>query len=288
LIRDRAAGGYGLSAQWCDDVHHALHATLTGERQGYYVDFGAYSTLDKALRDAFVHDGGWSSFRDRDHGRPATGIPGSRFVTYLQDHDQIGNRAVGERSSHLLSPGLLRVGAALLLTSPYVPMLFMGEEWGARTPWLFFTDHEPDVGRLVREGRRAEFTRHGWAAEDVPDPQDPTTFSRSVLDWSELDDPGCADLFEWHRQLIRLRRQTPDLHAPREAVRCSYDEQQQWFTVHRGGIVVACNLSRERQEVPVDGTPYRMLLASCPGFSFANGCVVMDGESVVIVRLLAS
>ena len=147
-----------------------------------------------------MHDGTWSSFRGRDHGRPATGIPGSRFVTYLQDHDQVGNRAVGDRSAQQLSPGMLRIGAALLLTSPYVPMLFMGEEWGARTPWQFFTDHEPELGRLVREGRRAEFTRHGWAADDVPDPQDPETFRRSVLDWQEREHEEHADLLDWHQE----------------------------------------------------------------------------------------
>jgi maltooligosyltrehalose trehalohydrolase len=286
LVRERSAGGYGVTAQWCDDVHHALHATLTGERQGYYVDFGSYPTLAKALRDAFVHDGTWSSFRGRDHGRPATGLPGSRFVTYLQDHDQIGNRALGDRSSHLLSPGLLRVGAALLLTSPYVPMLFMGEEWGARTPWQYFTDHEPELGKRIRDGRRAEFIRHGWAAQDVPDPQDPETWRRSVLDWSELDEEEHADLLDWHRQLIRLRRETPELHGPREAVCCEYDEEKRWFTVHRGAIAVACNLSPDRQEVPVAGTPYQRLLASRPGFTFADGCVVLEGESVAIVRLL--
>ena len=174
-----------------------------------------------------------------------------------------------------------------MLTSPFTPMLFMGEEWGARTPWQFFTDHtSPELAEAVREGRRREFAAHGWAADDVPDPQDPATFRRSVLDWSELEQPEHAELLEWHRELIRLRRQTPELHGAREALCCEYDEEKRWFTVHRGGIAVACNLSQQRQEVPVAGTPYRMLLVSRPGFTFADGCVVLEGESVAIVRML--
>ncbi|HVE73857.1 MAG TPA: malto-oligosyltrehalose trehalohydrolase, partial [Mycobacteriales bacterium] len=136
------AGGYGLDGQWADDVHHAVHAAVTGERTGYYGDFGSLATLAHALRHAFVHDGSWSSFRGRRHGRPVPdSIPGSRFVVFAQDHDQIGNRAAGDRLSQTLSEGMLCVVAAVLLTSPYTPMLFMGEEWGARTPWQFFSDH---------------------------------------------------------------------------------------------------------------------------------------------------
>ena len=141
------------------------------------------------LTGAFFHDGAWSSFRRRHHGRPVdtATLPGWKFLGYLQDHDQIGNRAVGDRISATLSPGLLAVGATLVLTSPFTPMLFMGEEWGASTPWQFFTSHpEPELGKATAEGRIGEFAEHGWDADVVPDPQDPETFTRSKLDWSEL------------------------------------------------------------------------------------------------------
>ncbi|MDQ4024220.1 MAG: malto-oligosyltrehalose trehalohydrolase, partial [Actinomycetota bacterium] len=157
VVNRREAGGYGLDAQWSDDFHHALHAVLTGERDGYYADFGTVGHFAKALREAFVYAGTYSEYRGRIHGRPATGLPGYRFLGYLQDHDQVGNRAVGERSSALMSPELLKVGAALVLTSPFVPLLFMGEEWGATSPFQYFTAHEdPELGRACSEGRRHE------------------------------------------------------------------------------------------------------------------------------------
>src|SRR4051812_48763435 len=263
LIRPRGAGGYGLDAQWCDDVHHALWATLSGERQGYYVDFGPLAVLAKAMTSAFVHDGTYSTFRGRRHGRPATGVPAHRFVTFLQDHDQIGNRAQGDRASATLSDGLLRVGAALLLLSPFTPMLFMGEEWGARTPWQFFSDHAGELGEAVRTGRRAEFASHGWATDDVPDPQDPATFERSRLDWDEPAGERGAALLDWHRKLIALRRTEPDLSDPDLAhVRCTWSEgadrdadtaehqaatsgRGRWFVLRRGSVVVVANLASD-------------------------------------------
>ena len=298
LLRPREAGGYGLDGQWTDDVHHALHATLTGERQGYYVDFGPLPVLAKALTGAFVHDGEFSTFRGRAHGRPATGIPGDRFVTFLQDHDQVGNRATGDRTSQTLSPGMLRVGAALLLTSAFTPMLWMGEEWGARTPWQFFTDHDPELGELVREGRRGEFASHGWEPGDVPDPQDPETRHRSVLDWSEPGRDEHAALLDWYRRLVRLRRTRPEIADPdRDSVRCTYDEEARWFVVQRTAgparaetsVAVVCNLGPDRQAVPVPGTPVAVLEASAPGATYraegGEGLVTTDGESVVVVVL---
>lgn len=165
MITERSAGGYGLDAQWDDDVHHQLHALLTGERQGYYADFGTLPGLAKVLTRAFFHDGTHSAFRGREHGRPVNRAttPGYRFVAFLQDHDQVGNRAAGERLATLTSPGLLRVGALLLLTSPFTPMLWMGEEWAARTPWQFFTSHpEPELAeRSPRDGRRSSASTAG-------------------------------------------------------------------------------------------------------------------------------
>lgn len=287
LIRSRELGGYGLSAQWSDDIHHALHATLTGERQGYYVDFGPLPVLAKALTQAFVHDGTWSTFRERSHGRPVGDLPGERFVAFLQDHDQIGNRAQGDRLTALCSDGLLRVGAALLLCSPYTPMLFMGEEWGATTPWQFFSDLDsPELRQATSNGRRREFAEHGWAPGDVPDPSDPATFASSRLDWSQLDDsPG--GMLAWYRRLLALRRAEPDLRdGRRDRTACGYDEEGRWLVLRRGEIFAVANLGEHRQVVPVEGTPIEVLAASTTGFSYTDGAVELDGESVLVVRRL--
>jgi maltooligosyltrehalose trehalohydrolase len=288
VVTSREAGGFGLDGQWADDVHHALHALLTGERSGYYGDFGSFPTLAKALSGVFVHDGCLSSFRGRAHGRPvAPTVPGHRFVVYLQDHDQVGNRATGDRIASTLSDGLLQIGAALVLTSPYTPMLWMGEEWGARTPWLFFSDHEGDLGEAVRRGRRKEFASHGWSIGDVPDPQSQATFEASKLDWKEPDEERGATLLGWTRDLIALRRSRLDLcDGRRDRVQVTYDEDARWIVVRRGGTAVACNLASERQKLPLSGTPDAVLLASTHGFVFRDGAVELDGESVAVLDML--
>ena len=287
LVTPREAGGLGLDGQWTDDVHHALHANLTGETSGYYADFLGLPVLAKALERAFVHDGSWSTFRGRSHGRPVpSSLLGHRFVVYLQDHDQVGNRAVGDRIAATLSDGLLMVGAALVLTSPYTPMLFMGEEWGATTPWQFFSDHEGELGDAVRTGRRAEFASHGWDTEDVPDPQSPATFEASKLDWSELGTERGERLAQWTRDLIALRRARTDLSdGRRDRVQVTHDEAARWLVVVRGSTAVACNLAADRQAVPLPGTPDRMLLASEHGFVFRDGSVELAAESVAILDL---
>src|SRR5690606_31024729 len=169
-VRSTAEGGYELDATWADDWHHALHAVLTGERAAYYRDFGGLAPLTKALRQGWVYDGVYSPYRDRTHGRPPEGMHGAQLVVYAQNHDQIGNRPGGERLGHLVSPGRARIAAALLLTSPFVPLLFQGEEWGASTPFLYFSDHDPELGRAVRAGRRRELAHLGWHVDGVPDP----------------------------------------------------------------------------------------------------------------------
>ena len=253
VVRPPALGGYGLGAQWSDDFHHALHAVLTGERAGYYADFGALADLAKALTGAFVYDGRYSHFRGRRHGRPATGLTGHHFLGYLQNHDQVGNRAQGECSSHLLSPGRLKIAAALVFTSPFVPMLFQGEEWGASTLFQYFTDHEDaELARAVREGRRSEFAAFGWAPEEVPDPQEPPTYLRSRLDWRELACEPHASILDWHQRLVRLRRRSTTLADGRmDHVRVRCDEAARWLTVARGPIIVACNLAMGAQRVPI-------------------------------------
>jgi maltooligosyltrehalose trehalohydrolase len=285
LITPRAAGGYGLTAQWDDDVHHALHALLTGERQGYYGDFGSLDCLQTVLMGAFYHAGTWSSFRQRHHGRPVdrTTMPGYRFVTYLQNHDQIGNRATGDRLAATLSPGLLKVGATLLLTTAFTPMLFMGEEWAAGTPWQFFTSHpEPDLAAAVRTGRRREFGSHGWAESDVPDPQDPATFERSKLDWAEPKRPEHAGILDLYRRLIALRHSRPDLSDPRlDRVDVSHGDR--YVVMRRGRCVVAANLAPVPQTVGLGAAPGTVLLATDPGVVLHGDRADLPPESAVVL-----
>ncbi|MDQ6728084.1 MAG: malto-oligosyltrehalose trehalohydrolase [Actinomycetota bacterium] len=285
VVRGREMGGFGIDAQWSDDFHHALHAALTGERAGYYAEFGSLGQLAKALRQAFVFDGCWSPHRRRRHGRTPAGLPATKFLAYLQNHDQVGNRATGERSSMLLSDGLLRVSAALILLGPSVPMLFHGEEWGASTPFLYFTDHEdPELGKAVTEGRRREFAAFGWDPADVPDPQDPETFKRSKLDWDERARSPHRELLEWHRRLIALRRSTPALTDGRfDDVRVDYDEDRRWLVVAKGPVTVACNLGPEEARVPV--TPGEVLLASDAAATLDADVAVLPAESVIVLTI---
>ncbi len=247
-VTPRAEHGLGMDAQWSDDLHHALHVRLTGETDGYYADFAAPGALAKTLRDAFFHDGTWSSFRGRTHGRPVdtAARPGTAFLAYLQNHDQIGNRATGDRLSTTVSPGLLACGAAIVLLGPYTPMLFMGEEWAASTPWQFFASFpDPELADAVRTGRRREFGRHGWGESDVPDPMDPATFERSTLDWSQLDDPDHRDVLELYRSLIALRREHPELSDPSLAdFRVDVADDDSWIVMHRGRFQVHVDFAR--------------------------------------------
>jgi malto-oligosyltrehalose trehalohydrolase len=288
LVTPRQAGGYGLSAQWSDDFHHALHAALTGERQGYYQDFGSIAALAKTVTRVFFHDGNWSTFRGRSHGRPVdvARLPADRFVGYLQNHDQIGNRAAGDRISATLTPGLLKVAAGLVLTAPVTPMLFMGEEWGATTPWQYFTDHaDPRLGQAVADGRRAEFARHGWAAADVPDPQDEATYARSKLNWAQVDAETHQDLLSWYRELITLRRRWPELTDPRlDLVDATWDETARWLMISRGRLRILANLGPSAARLPLaaaDGCP---LAASAPDLALHGGTALLASWSFAVVR----
>jgi len=291
LVRPVATGGYGLDAQWNEDFHHALHAVLTGESSGYYGDFGKLSDLAKALTEGFVYDGCYSAYRCRCHGRPAAGLSGRHFVGCLQNHDQVGNRARGERSSHLLTVGQLKVGAALVLTAPFTPMLFQGEEWGAASPFLYFTNHEdPELGKTVRRGRQEEFKAFGWKCEDIADPQAEQTFSRSKLNWAELENLTHAELLEWYRALIKLRRRLPSLtDGQMETTRVYFDEKARWMTVVRGNVMVACNIAERAQRLPCPGAVIqRILLASDPEIAIVGNEVSLPGHAVAVLNLPAS
>ncbi|MGC5052233.1 malto-oligosyltrehalose trehalohydrolase [Micromonospora sp. DT48] len=286
LITPREAGGFGLHAQWNDDAHHALHTLLTGERQGYYGDFGSMECLVEVLRGGFFHSGSWSSFRQRQHGRPVDRrTPGHRFVAYLQNHDQIGNRAVGDRLSATLSPAMLRVGAVLLLTAPFTPMLFMGEEWAASTPWQYFASHpEPELAAAVVTGRRAEFASHGWSATEVPDPQDRQTFLRSRLDWAELDKPDHRAMYDFYRRLIALRKSRAELSDPHLfAVDVRHGDR--FLVLRRGGCLVAANLADKPQLVTLPGVARRVLLTTGEGVTVQRDRIELPAETAAIVAL---
>lgn len=309
FVRSRDAGGYGLDASWADEWHHALHAVLTGERDGYYEDFGTLGDLRDALRQAWVYAGRYSPHRGRVHGRSPAGLAGHRFVVSTQNHDQIGNRAAGDRLGSQVTDGRLRVAAALLLTSPFTPMLFQGEEWGATTPFRYFTDHDdPELARAVSEGRRNEFRAFGWSPEDVPDPQDPSTRDSSVLDWTELDAEPHASLRDWYRDLLRLRRRLPELSDGRwEHAHCTVGPDPAatsgWLLYRRGRVAVAANLSDQPMTVELrEGRPgigasgggsgtsgdrvdsqNTLLLASDPGIELRGDAVDLPPDSVAIL-----
>jgi maltooligosyltrehalose trehalohydrolase len=263
IVQRREVGGYGIDAQWNDDFHHCLHTLLTGELSGYYESFGKVEQLATSYRRGFVFAGEYDPHRGRSHGRAPVGLPAWRFLGYLQNHDQIGNRAQGDRSSHLLNPDQLRLAAGLVLTAPFVPMLFQGEEWAASSPFQYFTDHhDPELGQAVSEGRRSEFSYFGWSPDDVPDPQDAETFERSKLRWDELDQEPHASLLAWHRSLISLRRSRPALGP--------------------GRVVITANLSDSKVRVPVPAGISTVVASSAGAADVSEGVVELVPFSLVI------
>ncbi|SUE03771.1 4-alpha-D-((1-_4)-alpha-D-glucano)trehalose trehalohydrolase [Prescottella equi] len=285
IITARAAGGLGLDAQWDDDIHHAIHAAVSGERQGYYGDFGSLQALARTLTQGYFHNGTYSTFRGRIHGRPIDirRIPADALLAYTCTHDQIGNRATGDRPGTYLSDGQLAIKAALVLCSPYTPMLFMGEEWGARTPFQYFTSHpEADLGAATAEGRRREFAEHGWTADAVPDPQEPATFERSKLDWNEPTRRPHDRLLECYRALIALRRRRSEISDPwLEHLGIEYDEDAQWFAMIRGSLRVVCNLGPDPVTVPIGGIP--LLWWDEPTVDATASAVVLPGHSFAVL-----
>ena len=284
LITPRDRGGYGMTAQWDDDIHHAIHSAVSGEQQGYYCDFGSIQALASTLRTGYFHAGTYSTFRGRRHGRPldTAVIPATRLLAYTCTHDQVGNRAAGDRPSQNLDDGQLAIKAALALGSPYTAMLFMGEEWGSSRPFQFFSSHpEPELARATAQGRKTEFAEHGWDADEVPDPQDPETFRRSKLDWSEPDSPGHAELRKFYRELIRLRHNDADMADPwLPHLGVEYDETDRWIVMRRGRIAIGCNLGTEPVLIPVAGET----LLQWGEVSGGEDATTLPGHSVVALR----
>ncbi|MCS5733068.1 malto-oligosyltrehalose trehalohydrolase [Herbiconiux daphne] len=295
MFLGRDEGGYGLDGQWSDDFHHAVHVNLTGETSGYYADFDSVGALAKVLTRGFFHDGTYSSFREREHGveldRAATAP--WRLVVASQNHDQIGNRAIGDRLTATLGPDSLAIAAALTLLGPFTPMLFMGEEWAASTPWQFFTSHpEPDLGKATAEGRIAEFEKMGWDPDVVPDPQDPSTFTNSKLDWSEIDDPAHPEhrsVLGVYRRLATIRTTLPPGDELRLAdVRVDFSEDDRWLVLERPPIVLVVNFSDAavdlRAIAPTLGEPLFDSHAQLRGDPLPERLTAVAPHSVVVAR----
>jgi maltooligosyltrehalose trehalohydrolase len=258
LVRPASQGGYGLDAHWADDFHHAVHRFFTGETDGYYADFQGLEDVATALREGYVYQGQYSPYRARRHGRPPTGVAADQIVVCAQNHDQIGNRAQGERLSMLLSVPQLKAVAALTVLSPFVPLLFQGEEWGAQTPFLYFTDHEnAELGRLVADGRRKEFSSFRWQGA-VPNPQELETFARSKLNWPELSEAPHAELFEWYRQLIHLRHN----RRGRTKAAVNVDAKAGWLKLVHDDVLCVFNFADTPQRVRMPRGEWDLALRS--------------------------
>jgi maltooligosyltrehalose trehalohydrolase len=242
LIRPKVLGGFGLDAMWSDDFHHALHTLLTGERDGYYRDFGTLQLMSDSLRQGYAYTGRYSAYRRRRHGNLPRDCSARQFVVFAQNHDQVGNRALGERLAGLVSFSDLKLAAGMVLLSPFVPLIFMGEEYGETAPFQYFTSHsDPDLIEAVRKGRREEFAGFQWA-DDVPDPQAEATFLRSRLNHELRTHGRHAVLLKLHQELIRLRREIPALSQPsQEYCETFYSEVKKiLFTVRRRDDNAAC------------------------------------------------
>jgi maltooligosyltrehalose trehalohydrolase len=272
VIRPRELGGFGHDAQWADDFHHALRVLLTGDTGGYYAEFGTVADLAKAFRRPFVHDGQYSSFRKRRFGAPADDRPPPQFVVFDQNHDQVGNRAFGDRLPAQARP----LAAFCTLLSPFTPMLFMGEEYGEPAPFQFFSDHiDEEIATATRDGRRREFAAFAeFAGEEVPDPQDPQTFERSKLT-RERDD----DLTDLYARLLRVRSELPD-----DEVVTDHDEAVRWLVVDRGPYRLACNFADEAQAVPVGDGRSEVVLATAGDTPLSDGAVLLAPLSGALIR----
>jgi maltooligosyltrehalose trehalohydrolase len=285
IVTPTEAGGLGIDAQWSDDFHHALFAVLCPkERGGYYADFGSMAQLAKALESTFVYDGIYSRYRRRIHGRPTGELSQHRFLGYIQTHDQVGNRALGDRISHIAGFERAKIAAAIVLLSPFVPMLFQGEEWATTSPFQYFADHEDrELARLVSEGRKREFSAFGWAPEMIPDPESSKTYEASKLNWNEVNQSEHAHILEWYRALIRLRRTTPCLNNGSPGNVCvTFDEEKGWLRMERGTITVLANLSAAEKTFLAPQSS-SLELASHETIRIAGSTITLPGDSIAVL-----
>lgn len=286
LVRPREADGYGMDAQWSDDFHHALFTILNVEKdgKGYYADFGTFEKLAKSLTDVFVYDGVYSRYRGRTHGRPVNGLSAHHFVGFIQNHDQVGNRATGDRLEHIVGMRRAKVAAGIVLTAPFIPMIFQGEEFAASTPFQYFADHEdPEMAKAVREGRQREFAAFGWDPNEIPDPEKLETFEQSKLNWNEIEQDSHGEMLDWYRRLIDLRRRSASLNdGDMRRVSVEFDEKEHWLTMNRGQVRVLCNLGDKPAELENPaGLP--LILASDTNISIKDKMVVLPPDSLAIL-----
>ncbi len=289
VINPITKGGYGLDGQWNDDFHHALHCLLTGEKNGYYEDFGKLKHLATAIKDRFVYSGQYSSHRKRCHGNSAKHNAPSQFIIFSQNHDQVGNRAHGDRLSTLVPFEALKLAAAAVLLSPNIPLLFMGEEYGETAPFLYFIDHgDEELIEAVREGRKSEFAAFGW--KDVPDPYAQSTFDHSRLQWNQKRSQEQQYLLAWYQALINLRTSVPALGPgqKKDVLKVWGDRQSNVLTIHRKSlsgtealIILSCNKSATTMDLQKpEGVWDIQLSSTSPEFSKAPMARAPDNLSV--------
>ena len=286
IVKPREAGGMGMDAQWSDDFHHSLFTVLKPgeEGQGYYDDFGSMEALAKSLEEVFVYDGEYSGFRRRTHGRRVGDLSAHHFLGYIQNHDQIGNRAIGDRIEHIIGIEKTKIALALVMTAPFVPMLFQGEEFAASTPFQYFAHHDDEeMAKAVSAGRKKEFAIFGWNDDEIPDPEKRETFERSRLKWSEVYEGEHKEMLEWTRKLIHLRRNSISLNNGQlQAVRVKYDEDKRWLTMRRGQVLVAFNLGSETVSLP-NREKFALELASNQAVTVHDDEISLPPDSVGIL-----
>jgi maltooligosyltrehalose trehalohydrolase len=285
VVRPREAHGYGMDSQWSDDFHHALFSLLyTGDRGGYYDDFGTMADLHKALKHAYVYDGQYSKYRRRKHGRLAEGLSAHHFIHFDQNHDQVGNRAKGERLEHLCGLDAAKVCLGLVLCAPYVPMLFMGEEFAASSPFLYFADHDDEeMRRLVSEGRKREFADFGYGADEVPNPEDLSSFNDSKLRWDEVSEGSHAEMLAWAKALIQLRRGTVCLNdGSMQHLRISTDDARRTLVMQRDQVRVVVNLGEQPFDFELLNGE-QLQLISREGIAPVGNRIVLPGMSIAIL-----
>ncbi len=290
VVRPREAQGYGMDSQWSDDFHHALFSLLytKDKNVGYYRDFGTINDLHKALKHAYVYDGQYSKFRRRRHGRLAEGLSAHHFVHFIQNHDQVGNRAKGERLHHLCGLDAAKVALGLVITAPYVPMLFMGEEFAASTPFLYFADHEDEeMRRLVAEGRKREFADFGFGEDEVPNPEDLSSFTSSKLKWDEVHEGQHAGMLAWAKALIKLRRSTVSLNdGSMQHLRVSTDDARRTLVMQRDEARIVVNLGQQSYSfLMLEGE--QLNLVSRDGIAPRDGCIELPPMSMAVLMSTA-
>jgi maltooligosyltrehalose trehalohydrolase len=286
IVTPIEAKGMGMDAQWSDDFHHSLFTLLhvEGGGKGYYDDFGEFECLAKSLKGMFVYDGIFSIYRNRRHGRPVDGLSAHRFIGFIQNHDQVGNRATGDRLEHIVGMRRTKVALGIVLTAPFVPMLFQGEEFAASTPFLYFADHEDEqMAKAVSEGRKKEFAAFGWDESQIPNPEDLDTFRNSKLKWDEVSEGKHGEMLDWTRRLIRLRRNSMSLNdGDRGHIKVQFSEEKRWLRMDRHLVSIFANLGDSSAEFKSDDTR-RIVLTSDDAATLVGGCLTVPPDSLVVV-----